>query len=77
VTARPATCPDHPNARRVERLIAFDCGDVVPEAAARRRRTVWDCHVCMDQMFTGVRCVEHNPTPEQRLARGAPAPQVQ
>jgi len=61
---RTAKCPDHPNAKRVERLIAFDCGDVVPEAAARRIRSLWErCSICRDQMFGGPRCYEHNPLP--------------
>jgi len=63
---RTVKCPDHPDAKRVERLIVFDCGDVVPEAVARRKRTVWDCGVCIEQMFGGSRCPEHNPLPVER-----------
>lgn len=69
---RVVRCPDHPDAKRVERLIAFDCGDVVPEAAARRARSIWErCRVCADQMFGGPRCYDHNPTPEQWLEAGS------
>lgn len=30
--------------------------------------SIWDCKVCVDQMFGGVRCFAHNPTPEMREA---------
>lgn len=40
---------------------------VVP--VAERELTVWEiCRACALQMVNGVRCYEHNPTPEQRAA---------
>lgn len=37
-----------------------------------RRKTnaplVWDCRVCNLQMVGGPRCLQHNPTPEERAA---------
>ncbi len=66
VSREPSRCPDHPDAKRVERLIVFDCMCVVPEVQTHKRRA---CMACMDQMFGGRRCFEHNPTPEMRDAQ--------
>jgi len=35
----------------------------------RRELTVWElCKDCADQMYSGIRCLVHNPTPEMRAA---------
>lgn len=33
--------------------------------------SVWDCKVCIAQMFGGPRCEVHNPIPEERERRAA------
>jgi hypothetical protein len=41
----------------------------VESHATRHLPTLWErCRACAQQMFTGERCYEHNPTPELRAA---------